>query len=471
MPADSHDVFDRRLADLPDPLSIPPRREPFAIELRPPGSKSITNRLYVLAAIARGTSTIRRPLRSEDCDRLLAALETLGVGVERIGWDDAGEAAGGEFVRITGIGGRFPRGGRVDLGDGGTPTRFMLAAAALASEPVVVDGSPRMRERPVAEGVAMLRALGADVRHLEVDGRLPIEVRPSEAFRGGEVTAGRTASSQFISALLLVAPALERGIAVRTREPLTSPSYVELTLAVMAPHARIRTGGDRPARVAGGRIEVDGGGIESFDATVEPDASTAVYWMAAAALVPGSTVRVPDLDLHGPQPDARGILAVRTLGVTASTEPASGGGGGGSGPRSVFSGRLQRGGRLDASDWPDGSLSVAAMAAAGSEPVRLDGLRTLRVKETDRIAALAEELRRIGCRVACSDDHLEVDPRPRHERPVVIETYDDHRMAMAFAVLGLARPGISIADPSCVAKSHPGFWRDLGRIIRADPDG
>jgi 3-phosphoshikimate 1-carboxyvinyltransferase len=467
VPADSRDAMDRPLAEMPDPLPVPPRREPFAIELRPPGSKSITNRLYVLAAIARGISTIRRPLRSEDCDRLLAALETLGAGVERIGWDGPDGEDGDELVRITGTGGRFPRGGRVDLGDGGTPTRFMLAAAALAGEPVVVDGSPRMRERPVAEGVAMLQALGAEVRYLEAEGRLPIEVRPSAEFRGGEIAVGRTASSQFISALLLVAPALERGIAVRTGEPLTSPSYVELTLQVMAPHARIRTEGDRPARVAGGRIEVDGGGLEAFDAIVEPDASTAVYWMAAAAMVPGSEVRVPDLDLTGPQPDARGILAVRALGIEARTEAVAGG----RGVRSVFGGRLERGGRLDASDWPDGSLAVAAMAAAGSEPLRLDGLRTLRVKETDRIAALAEQLRRLGCGVSCSDDHLEVDPRPRHERPVVIETYDDHRMAMAFAVLGLVRPGISIVDPSCVAKSHPGFWRDLGRIIRADGAG
>ncbi len=386
--------------------------------------------------------------------------------MERVGWDAGGGDGAGELVRITGTAGRFPRGGRVDLGDGGTPTRFMLAAAALASEPVVVDGSPRMRERPVAEGVAMLRTLGVRVRHLEAEGRLPIEVRPAADLQGGEVTVGRTASSQFISALLLIAPALPQGIAVRTAEPLTSPSYVELTLQVMAPHARIRTVGDRPARIAGGRIEVAGGGLDAFDRTVEPDASTAVYWMAAAALVPGSSVRVPDLDLEGPQPDARAILAARDLGVEARTEAAGGGEGGG--VRSVFGGCLQRGGRLDASDWPDGSLAVAAMAAAGPEPVRLDGLRTLRVKETDRIAALATELRRLGCRVETSDDHLTVDPRPRHEQPVVIETYDDHRMAMAFAVLGLVRPGIAIADPGCVAKSHPGFWRDLGRIVRAD---
>ncbi|MHC4810573.1 MAG: 3-phosphoshikimate 1-carboxyvinyltransferase, partial [Planctomycetota bacterium] len=251
MSADPFDAFDRPLADLPDPLPVPVRRGPFAAELRPPGSKSITNRLYVLAAIARGTSTIRRPLRSDDCDRLLAALETLGAGVERVGWDAGGGDGAGELVRITGTAGRFPRGGRVDLGDGGTPTRFMLAAAALASEPVVVDGSPRMRERPVAEGVAMLRTLGVRVRHLEAEGRLPIEVRPAADLQGGEVTVGRTASSQFISALLLIAPALPQGIAVRTAEPLTSPSYVELTLQVMAPHARIRTAGDRPARIAG----------------------------------------------------------------------------------------------------------------------------------------------------------------------------------------------------------------------------
>jgi len=198
---------------------------------------------------------------------------------------------------------------------------------------------------------------------------------------------------------------------------------------------------------------------------VEPDASGAVYWMAAAAIVPGSIARVPDLDLDGPQPDARAARAVAPLGVVAATErPARG-------LETCFDGRLDSGGELDATDWPDGALAVAAMSAAGAEAVVIRGLRTLRVKETDRIAALATELERIGCTVRSSDEHLEIDPATRHDRPVMISTYDDHRMAMAFGVLGLVRPGITIRDPGCVAKSYPGFWRDLGRVLDAPPRG
>ncbi len=452
---DLHAPLDR----LPDPLTVPVRPGPFDLTLRPPGSKSVTNRLYVLAALARGTSVIRRPLRSDDCDRLLGALRSLGVEVRWTGAD-------GTDVEIDGVDGRFPRGGRVDLGDGGTPTRFMIAAATLAAEPVIIDGSPRMRERPVAEGVGLLRSLGADVRFLEADGRLPLEVRPSDALRGGRLRVGRTASSQFVSALLLVAPWLDGGLELEVAEPLTSPSYVELTAAVLAerglgPRLEPPDAGRRPGTIT--LPLPPAGGLAAFEATVEPDASGAIYWLAAAAVVPGSVARVAGLDVDGPQPDARAARAVAAIGPRAATVRTAGE------PTAVFGGGLAAGGVLDAADWPDGALAVAAMAAAGSEPVTITGLRTLRVKETDRIAALATELERIGCTVASSDDHLAIDPSTRHDRPVLIETYDDHRMAMAFAVLGLARPEISIRDPACVAKSYPGFWRDLARVLEAPP--
>jgi 3-phosphoshikimate 1-carboxyvinyltransferase len=462
--------FDFRveLEQLADPLAIPVRSTPFAATLRLPGSKSITNRLYVLAALSRGRSRVRRPLRSDDCDRLLEALRVLGA-------DSVPAGDEGEDVLIEGVDGRFPRGGAVNLGDGGTPTRFMLAAAAMAGAPVVVDGSWRMRERPIAEGLELLRALGADVRCLEAEGRLPVEIRPSEAFLGGELTVGRTASSQFISAIMLVAPWLRHGVTINVREPLTSPSYVELTVDAMRRRTVVHCSPAPPGREAGGTIEVPPAEprLRGFDATVEPDASGAIYWMAAAALVPGSEVRVPGLDLDGGQPDGRAMLALRALGPTAVTERRGGGGGDGDGwgggddVVSVFGGRLERGGELDATDWPDGAMAVAVLAAAGREPVTIRGLRTLRVKETDRIAALATELRRIGCTVEASDEHLTVDPRTCHDMPVLIETYDDHRMAMAFGVLGLVRPGITIHDPACVRKSYPNFWRDLERVLMA----
>ncbi|NNF41840.1 MAG: 3-phosphoshikimate 1-carboxyvinyltransferase [Phycisphaerales bacterium] len=410
--------------------------------MTPPGSKSITNRLYVMAALASGVSRLRAPLRADDTDRLLASLQTLGAGVA---WQ-------GDEVTITGVSGRFPRGGRVDLGDGGTPTRFMIAAACLAAAPVVVDGSARMRERPVAEGVELLRRLGADIVYVEAEGRLPIEVRPAAAFRGGSVDVGMTRSSQFLSALLLIGPHLEGGIELRYTGPVTSPTYVTLTLDAL------RQAGCVVERAAGVRDAVDAGGPRALDATIEPDASSAAYWLAAAAMNGSSSITVRGLPADSIQPD----MAVAHGLVTA-----------GAGMQFTAEGLTMTGADeltgfdLDCAVAPDGALALAAAAATTRTPTRLRGLHTLRVKETDRITALAAELRAIGCGVEASDDELIIDPRTRHRHPVTISTYRDHRMAMAFGILGLHRGHVAIEDPRCVEKSYPGFWADLGDVLDA----
>ena len=434
--------FERQLGDLPDPLPIPILRDPFEVTVQPPGSKSITNRAYILAALADGPSRLEHPLRSDDTDRLLAALETLGTRVER--HDD--------HVIVHGNDGRFPRGGAVNLGDGGTPTRFLLAASCLAAEPVTIDGSPRMRERPVAEGVGLLRSLGADIDYLETAGQLPIVVRPSDDLVGGHLVVGRTASSQFISALLLIAPWLERGIDLSLREP-TSESYIELTIWILRRwEAAIRGGADTAGRRS---ISIAGQALRGREFAIEPDASSATYFAAAASMVPGSVVHLPGLG-GAPQPDlecchvfgelgadvrqADGTLTVRYL------EPLA--------PRH----------ELDMSLMPDATMTMAVAAATGRSPLTLTGLETLRVKETDRIAAIATELRKVGCEVEIVGDSVTIIPPPRHERPVTVETYNDHRMAMAFGVLGLVRPNISVANPACVGKSYPGYWHDLARL-------
>ena len=211
------------LDELPDPLPIEPLTKPFDVTITPPGSKSITCRAYVLAALSDGESIISNPLRAEDTDKLLDALCTLGAEAR---WD-------GEDVFIKGVAGKFPKGGEVNLGDGGTPARFMIACACLAAEPVVVDGSNRMRERPVAEGVDMLRQLGATIEYVEEEGRLPVRVVPSELFKGGELKVGRTLSSQFSSALMLIASWLNEGIILRFTEEPTSFSYLMMTFEIL----------------------------------------------------------------------------------------------------------------------------------------------------------------------------------------------------------------------------------------------
>jgi energy-coupling factor transporter ATP-binding protein EcfA2/co-chaperonin GroES (HSP10) len=210
------------LRSLPDPYPVARAAAPLHATVSPPGSKSITNRLLLLAALAEGRSTLRRALRSDDTDRLVAALSTLGVGIER----------SGDSLVVDGVAGRFPRGGAVDLGDGGTPTRFMIAAACRAAEPVTIDGSPRMRERPVAEGVELLRSLGATIEYVEQEGRLPVRVLPSSGdMRGGTLRVGATASSQFVSAAMLLGPLLPQGLEIEYTGVPTSASYLSLTRA------------------------------------------------------------------------------------------------------------------------------------------------------------------------------------------------------------------------------------------------
>jgi 3-phosphoshikimate 1-carboxyvinyltransferase len=441
-----------------DPL--PPQvvnriRGPVVASVRSPGSKSLTNRYLVLAALCRGEGVLRHPLVSDDTDRLLAAIETLGLIVR----------PEGPVVRIDGGDGRFPDGGSIDLGAGGTPTRFMIAAATRARRAVDIDGSPRMRERPIAEGVALVESIGGRVDWLDRVGHLPIRVHPSEPLPGGVVEVGRTASSQFVSALLLVAPTTQAGVEVRFREPPTSPTYLELTIdALRRVGAAVEVERDRDGGLAS--IRVPSGVIPSFDLDIEPDASSAVYPAMLAAGLPGSRIEILGLPADSVQPDAAAIDALAAFGATVERRA----------DRAIvsYAGPL-RGVDLDASDFPDAAVGLAALAAIADGPSRFVGLHTLRVKECDRVMALATELRKIGCGVEEGPDSLSITPvapGPIDETAprVRIARWDDHRMAMAFAVVGAIRGGIEVDDPGCVAKSHPGFWDELARLgAAADP--
>lgn len=428
-----------------------------------PGSKSLTNRLVVLAALANGRSRLRAPLRSADCDGLVRAFGVLGV--------DGHFEADGSLV-MTGAGGRPPRGGSVDLGDGGTPTRFMIAASTLAGGAVTVDGSARMRERPVAEGVEMLRSLGAEIDYPRVDGALPVRVRgrgDGAAPVGGTLSVGRTASSQFVSAAMLVAPWFAEGVTLDLGADATSRTYVALTGAVLASRG-LMTEGD--ARALGRRgavratIPARSSGVEAFDVAVEPDASSAIYWFTAAAITPGASVFVPGLPPGSLQPDASLLTALEDAGAIVAAED--------DGTRVTGPDGGIAGFQVDASGAPDGALALAAAAAAARTPSRITGLETLRVKESDRLSALRDELRRCGAEAEITDDSIDVVPIPgaaegvpARDDAVAVETYDDHRIAMSFAILGLARGGISVRDPGCVEKSYPGFWADLDRWAEA----
>lgn len=461
------------LDQLPDPLPIEPLTKPFDVTITPPGSKSITCRAYVLAALAEGESKIIRPLRADDTEHLLNALCTLGAEAR---WD-------GEDVYIRGVGGRFPRGGHLYMGEGGTPTRFMIACACLAKEPVVIDASPRMRERPITEGVDMLRQLGAKIEYVEAEGRLPVRVVPSVNFYGGQLTVGKTSSSQFISACMLIAPVLPNGLLLRFAEMVTSSSYARLTnfalmdwgiettntLSIPSEHGELAA-----------YVQIGHQGLHSASFFVEADASSACYFAAASTMLSGSRVMIRNISSDTCQPDTAMFDALDDLGMIVS---ASCDGWHIEGTVGLQADEIDHD-TFDFSLQPDASLAFASCIAVQGCPISLTGLRTLRVKETDRIAALANELRKVGCTVETGEDWISITPpsgalrpNPRAEpgakgfehAPVVIETYNDHRMAMAFAVLGLNPPNgvpLAIRNPKCVAKSYPGFWKDFAKLYK-----
>ena len=445
-----------------------------AAAIRVPGSKSLSNRHLILAALARGSTRLRGLLACDDCDRLLAALDACAI---------SHRVDGGDLI-IDGGADRSERDTTVNLGDGGTPTRFMLAfAAAQRGGACIIDASARMRERPVAEGVAMLRALGGEIHaeihaendaknhgvgdHMRLPMRLPMRVRGG-SLRGGRIDIGATASSQFVSALMLVAPALADGIDIHFTDEPTSASYLELSLAALAAAGVNFEVVRRPvllsaASVGGGlaRITIAPQPIAGGTIDIEPDASSAVY-PAAAAVLCGSTVTLKGLARHSAQPDIGFLddLAMRGARVEVVGNATR-----------VSAGKSLRGHDANYARMPDAAVMAMVLAACADGPSLFTGLATLRVKESDRIAAVATGLRALGATVETGDDWARIHPLPaRHSAinpainpamKVAIDTVNDHRIAMAFAILGLARGGVSIANPGCVAKSWPGFWTSL----------
>jgi 3-phosphoshikimate 1-carboxyvinyltransferase len=477
---------------LPGPLPIPTLTRAFDALIRPPGSKSLTNRALLLAALAEGTSTLRGPLiDADDAAVMIRALEQLGAMIER------SSDARGPLLKVAGVRGRWeiPDGQtvRLDLDNAGTATRFLVAAALLSppGSSVIIDGSARMRQRPIAELVDVLRGVvDSDdaVEYLGEEGFPPIRVSPGLHPWPPCMTSisfGRTQSSQFISAMLLIAPFIEGGmLASLPREPggITSEPYIDMTLGLLS-HLGVVVERDHPSHSAAhGRpndrtIRIgfprrrSGPGLDAFDLDIEPDASGATYFQAAAALIPGASVVIDALPADASrslQGDAGFSRVLAAMGATVSSSPQ--------GWSRITGPRRLAGVDFDLADMPDTAMTAAVLACFADGPTTLRGLRTLRVKETDRLEALKIELTRIGARVEIIPDHhrghddeaLRITPPPHMgTNPVTFHTYKDHRMAMALALIGLRRSGVFIADPGCVAKTYPGYWADLERVRTA----
>lgn len=394
--------------------------------VRPPGSKSITNRALITAGLAVGDSLIADPLRSDDTDAMVECLRTMGVGVQ-VGNREFNVSRRGPL-----------RGGPLDARASGTTARFITAAATLAEGPSVVDGTPRMRERPIGPLVDALRALGAPV---EADrGEFPPVRVAGGGLAGGPIRIDGSRSSQFVSAVLLSAPLAGGRVTLELGEVVVSRPYLDTTLEVMAAF-----GADARWRDAA-TITVAPTGYRATRFSVEADASAAVYPWAAAAIT-GAAVTVRGIHPASTQADMAALHVLERMGCRVK-----------SGKRGITVAGPQSLSGVDAdlNDCPDASLGLAVVAAFGTTPSRFTNIANLRIKETDRLAALENELARLGAGVATGPDWISIEPAPL--RPARIRTYDDHRMAMSFAVAGLRQSGIVIEDPGCVAKTWPGFF-------------
>ncbi|MFD1860499.1 3-phosphoshikimate 1-carboxyvinyltransferase [Aeromicrobium camelliae] len=415
----------------------PHRERPIDAEVVVPGSKSLTNRALVLAALAaRGTSRLHQPLVSRDTELMAAALESLGARIER----DADSWTVHPLQPTT-------EPATVDCGLAGTVMRFVPPVAALGSAPVTFDGDPRARERPMAGTIAGLRALGVKVED-EDRGTLPFTVMGEGGVTGGLVEVDASSSSQFVSALLLVGARFREGLDLRhTGAVLPSQPHIDMTVTELRRRGVV-------VDSTPGRWTIQPGPIAPLDATIEPDLSNAGGYVAAA-LVTGGRVRVR----YWPEEtDQAGDAWQRLV-------PAFGGEVHRDGDTLEFrgTGTLQ-GADLDLHDVGELTPVVAAIAALAEGPTTLRGIAHLRGHETDRLAALATEINGLGGAVTETDDGLHIDPRSL--RAGRFHTYADHRMAHAGVVLGLRVPGIEIEDIATTAKTYPTFARDWTEFTR-----
>ncbi|MFM8577704.1 MAG: 3-phosphoshikimate 1-carboxyvinyltransferase [Planctomycetaceae bacterium] len=420
-----------------DPLPIPVVASPVEGRVRPPGSKSITNRALVCAALARGPSTLRAVLDSQDTRVMVAGLASLGFEIHA-DWL-------ARTVRIKGGEGRVPAAtASIDCAASGTTMRFLSAVCGLGEGPYRLDGTPRMRKRPIGDLVESLVVLGCSASAESEGGCPPVVVSGGIIER--EVAVRGATSSQFASALAMIGPCLRDGLKLSFEGVCVSMPYLEMTRRVMESFgASLRLASD-------GTWFIAPGCYDGRDYDIEPDASAASYFFAAAAIT-GGRVTVEGLAKQSLQGDVAFCAVLERMGCTVTWGSDS----------ITVSGRATRGIDVDMNAISDTvpTLGVVALFADGS--TRIGNVSHIRDKETDRLADLARELRRLGADVEERFDGLTIHPRSLSG--AVMSTYDDHRMAMSLALAGLVIPDVSIADPGCVAKTFPDYWRTIGSLV------
>ena len=420
---------------------IEPAKGPVCADFLAMPSKSATHRALVAAALADGRSEIHEPLEADDTRCTLQGLRELGVRVEEKD----------RVWVVHGASGAIPGGGSIDLRASGTSARFLVALASLGEKPSVLDGSPRLRQRPMRELIEALSVLGAAV---DASGKSGLPLRAGGfPVRGGAAVVSGARSSQFASALLLAAPAFQHGLRLEVAPPRVSFSYVLMSVEML------ESFGANVATVGQAQFVVPPQGLRATTLVIEGDYSSASYLFGAAAIL-GGRVRIRGLRADSEQPDARFLRDLESLGCRV-----------GYGDDGIV---VEGSGRVppfawDLADAPDLAPTAAVLALFAEGPCALSGLQHLTMKESDRLAVLQDNLTRLGARTSVESATLSIDPPKRGAaRGGEIRVAGDHRIAMAFALAGLAIPGVKVNDPEVVAKSYPRFWDDIAALVRTE---
>lgn len=444
------------------PITIQPLERPFDVTFPDPrkgvppipGSKSLTNRALLLAALADGKSTLTGVLFSDDTRVMMKALQDLGFKLEI---DEPNTT-----VTVHGQGGVIPNPtADLHLGNAGTAMRFLTAACCLGKPGSVytLDGIPRMRERPIGELVEPLRQLGANIEYLGNEGYPPLRITAC-GLAGNAVSIPDVMSSQYVSALLQIGPYLKNGLTLNFQKSTVSWPYVVMTMNLMC----ITFSADIPlyGGEQGHSITVKPQKYRCTNYLIEPDASNASYFLAAAAIT-GSRVSIKGLGFKSLQGDAAfdRLILGEELGAECLPDNAS--------TTLRGTGIVSGNKHIPLNDMPDMAQTLGVVTLVADGPITIKNVGNLRVKETDRMAAMQTELTKLGATVTVSGDDITITPPPGNKiTPAAIDTYDDHRMAMAFSVIGLAQPGVTINDPDCVNKTFPRFFEYL-EYLRQSP--